>query len=80
MSEYTTKKKKVKLVPTVGSQPEQTVEVPENMSVGEAIGHVFKKLKNKRIVLQNEKDEPISADTKVSEVDQVKITPFTEGG
>jgi len=81
MSEYVVKKKKVRLVPTVGSLPPQTVEVPENMSVGEAIGRVFgEKLKNKRVVVQNEKDEPVSTDTKVGEVDEVKITPFTEGG
>lgn len=81
MSEYQVKRKKVKLIPTVGSLPEQTVEVPENTSISEAIGRVFgQKLKDKRIVVQNEKDEPVSPDTKVSEVDEVKITPFTEGG
>ena len=80
MSENPAKRKKVKIRPTVGSLSEQTVEIPANMSVAEAIGRVFPRIKNKRVVIQNNKDEPIPQDTKVSDVDEVRVTPFTEGG
>jgi len=69
------------LVATVGSLPEQVVYVPRNATIGEAIGSVFgQKLRNRRLLLQNEKDETITIDTKADEVETVKITPWTEGG
>ena len=75
------KKKRVKLIPTVGSSGEATVEVPENATVADAISMAYGgKLKGKRIVLQNENDEPITQDTKAEDVEEVRITPFTEGG
>lgn len=80
MFENQVKKKKVVVKPLVGNQREKTVEVPENMSVGEAITQAFPKVKGKRIVVQDNKDKPISLDTKASTVDEVRVTPFTEGG
>ena len=73
--------KSLKLVPTVGLAEPQEIIVPDDKTIGEAIGYAYgNKLKGKRLLLTNEKDEAVSADTSTSDCDTVKITPWTDGG
>lgn len=71
--------KRVKVVPVVGSNEPVDVELPEGMSIREAIVQTFPNVQG-NLVMQDEASRPISPSTQLKDVQEIRFMPYTTGG
>jgi molybdopterin converting factor small subunit len=70
--------KKVRIVPITGANEPVELDLPENMSAGEAIAQAFPSVKD--VVIQDQGSRAMSPSTKLKDASEIRFMPMTTGG
>jgi hypothetical protein len=71
--------RRVRVVPVVGANAPVDLELPDGMSIGEAITSAFPNVRG-NVVIQDETSRPISSSAQPRDGQELRFMPYTTGG